>query len=145
MQCYIILKKHKNAPVWKTLIKFNLKETLIEKNLIQKCKWNSLYHPFHWEMTRAFYVILFVMNGKLTSWSFIEGNTLLCYFIEHGSWVRQPGMWSRNYRVSDLWNFMCWVLSYCHLPRVHTVITNSQSNQLQAVGLIAVRVLENKF
>ena len=67
MQCYINFKKHKNALVLKTLIKVNLKETLIEKNLIQKCKLNSLYHPFHWEMTRAFYVILFVMNGKLTS------------------------------------------------------------------------------
>ena len=60
------LKKHKNAPVSKTL-KFNLKETLVEKNLIRKCKLNSPSQPFHWEMTRAFYVILFVMNGKLTS------------------------------------------------------------------------------
>ena len=107
MQCYIILKKHKNAPVWKTLIKFNLKETLIEKNLIQKCKLNSLYHPFQWEITRAFYVILFVMNGKLTSWSFMEGNTLLCYFMEHGLWVLQPGMCGVEITEFQIYEISC--------------------------------------
>ena len=32
---------------------------------------------------------------------------------------------------------MCWALSYFHLSRVHTVITNSQSNQLQAAASLS--------
>ena len=32
------------------------------------------------------------MNGKLTSRSLMEWNTLLCYFMKHGLQVRQPDL-----------------------------------------------------